>query len=475
MLWPSPTVQNTGSPSSWKGYGDWNNDRDRSMQPLMSHATAGLSGTIRVPGDKSISHRALMLGALAVGTTEISGLLEGEDVLRTATAMRVLGAETVRQDDGTWRVRGVGVGGLTEPSEVLDMGNSGTAARLLTGVLATHGLTVFMTGDASMVKRPMARVTVPLVRMGAQFVTRAEGRLPMAIIGTRSPVPISYTLPVASAQVKSAVLLAGLNTPGVTTVIEPHETRDHTENMLRHFGIAVTVEDMAEGGQAISITGQGDMLGREIDVPSDISSAAFPMVAALIRPDSDVTLAGVGINPRRTGLLDTLIEMGGRIELLNRRELAGEAIADIRIQGSELRGIDVPPERAPSMIDEYPVLAMAAACAEGTTRMLGVGELRVKESDRLTLTAEGLKACGVSLEAGNDTLTVHGSGIPQGGATVATELDHRIAMSFLVLGMATRTPVAIDDASPIDTSFPGFASLMNGLGASLAPAEEEAA
>ncbi len=312
------------------------------MQPLTSRLTGELSGTIRVPGDKSISHRALMLGALAVGRTEIDGLLEGEDVLRTAEAMRALGAEATRGEDGTWRVDGVGVGGLGEPSAVLDMGNSGTGARLLTGVLATHGLTAFMTGDASLVKRPMARVTAPLVRMGAQFVTRDGGRLPMAVIGTRAPVPIRYTLPVASAQVKSAILLAGLNTPGTTTVVEPHPTRDHSENMLRHFGAAIALDDAEDGGQAISITGEPELQGRSVAVPGDISSAAFPIVAALIRPDSDVTLTGIGINPRRTGLLDTLIEMGGRIDLLDRREDAGEPVADIRVQGSELRGIDVP-------------------------------------------------------------------------------------------------------------------------------------
>ena len=443
------------------------------MQALTSHPAGGLSGTTRVPGDKSISHRALMLGALAVGETVIDGLLEGEDVLRTAAAMTALGAEVERRDDGRWRVQGVGVGGLTEPAGVLDMGNSGTAARLLTGALATHGLTAFMTGDASLVKRPMGRVTVPLVRMGAQFVTREGGRLPMAVIGTRCPVPIRYTLPVASAQVKSAILLAGLNTPGVTTVVEPHPTRDHSENMLRHFGARLTLEEAEGGGQAISLTGEPELLGRPIAVPGDISSAAFPMVAALIRPDSDITLTGVGINPRRTGLLDTLIEMGGRIELLNRREEAGEPVADIRVRGSELRGVDVPPDRAPSMIDEYPVLGIAAACAEGTTRMLGVGELRVKESDRLAMTAAGLDACGVRVDADHDSLTVQGAGqgagAPQGGATVATELDHRIAMSFLVLGLAARSPVAVDDAAPIETSFPGFAELMNGLGASMAP------
>lgn len=436
--------------------------------PLVSRRTASLAGAVRVPGDKSISHRALMLGGVAVGETTVHGLLEGEDVLATGAAMRAMGCEATRGDDGVWRIWGVGVGGLSEPSSVLDMGNSGTSTRLLAGLLATHPLTAFMTGDASLVKRPMARVTVPLEQMGARFVCRSGGRLPMAVIGAETALPITYVLPVASAQVKSAILLAGLNTAGTTTIIEREATRDHSEHMLRHFGAEVRVED-SEDGQAISIVGQPELTGREIRVPGDVSSAAFPIVAALIRPGSDVLLTGVGLNPRRTGLIDTLIEMGGDITFQNRRVEAGEPVADLRVRGGALKGVDVPPERAPSMIDEYPVLAVAAACAEGATRMLGVAELRVKESDRLAMTADGLAACGVRIEVGEDTLTVHGNGRPPaGGATVATALDHRIAMSFLVLGIAADAPVAIDDSRPIETSFPGFASLMNGLGAEIA-------
>ena len=350
------------------------------------------------------------------------------------------------------------------------------------GLLASHPLTSVVTGDASLVTRT---ADDPCDRTAQSSIGAADHDAPRrppadaTVIGAEDRRCRSrYALPVASAQVKSAVLLAGLNAPGVTTVIEPHATRDHSENMLRHFGAEIAIDDADEGGQAISITGEPELTGRSIGVPGDISSAAFPIVAALLRPDSDITVTGVGINPRRTGLIDTLIEMGGRIELLNRRDEAGEPVADIRVQGSELRGVDVPPDRAPSMIDEYPVLSVAAACAEGTTRMLGVGELRVKESDRLAITAAGLSACGITVDAEADSLTVQGAGqgagVPEGGATVATELDHRIAMTFLVLGMASRSPVAIDDARPIETSFPGFAALMNGLGASLAPSKAAA-
>ncbi|MEE8271715.1 MAG: 3-phosphoshikimate 1-carboxyvinyltransferase [Alphaproteobacteria bacterium] len=438
------------------------------LQPLVSHKSGALAGQALIPGDKSISHRALMIGAVAVGRTEIHGLLEGEDVLRTGQAIRALGAHAVRRDDGVWQVDGVGVGGFGEPASVLDLGNSGTAARLLAGLLATHDLTAFLTGDVSLVGRPMARVTVALERMGARFVARRGGRLPMAIVGTPAPVPITFTPTVASAQVKSAVLLAGLNTPGLTTVVEPRPTRDHSEHMLRHFGAELTVEDAGHEGQAIAILGQPELTGRAVRVPGDISSAAFPIVAALIRPGSDIVLPGVGVNPRRDGLLETLVEMGGAIEQTSRRSEAGEPVADIRVRGSELCGIEVPPERAPAMIDEYPVLAVAAACAAGITRMRGVGELRVKESDRLAMMAEGLAACGVRVEADEDSLTIHGGCAPAGGATVATALDHRIAMSFLVLGTATEQPVAVDDAGPVDTSFPGFADLMNRLGADIA-------
>ncbi|HYD31757.1 MAG TPA: 3-phosphoshikimate 1-carboxyvinyltransferase [Azospirillaceae bacterium] len=436
------------------------------LKPLVSRVTDALSGTVTVPGDKSISHRALMMGALAVGETTIHGLLEGEDVLHTAEAMRALGSAVDRGQDGVWRVRGVGIGALAEPNRVLDMGNSGTAARLMIGLVSTHPITTFFTGDASLAKRPMARVTQPLGKMGAAFTARSGGRLPLAVIGTDRPVPIEYRLPVPSAQVKSAIILAGLNVPGVTTVIETEPTRDHSELMLRHFGAKVTTTTLEDGAQAVSVTGQPELTGRPVNVPADPSSAAFLVVAALLRPGSEVIIANVGMNPRRTGLFRTLREMGGDITFLNERIEAGEPVADLRVRASRLKGVTVPPDRAPSMIDEYPVLGVAAACAEGTTTMLGLAELRVKESDRLAMIAEGLAACGVKVEAGADTLTVHGSGKPpQGGATVATAMDHRIAMSFLVLGTSTDEPVAVDDGSFIDTSFPGFVSLMNGLGA----------
>lgn len=439
------------------------------MQPLRSRPTGALSGVARVPGDKSISHRSLMLGALAVGETVIEGLLEGEDVLRTAAAMRALGASATREQDGRWRVHGRGIGGLQEPADVLDLGNAGTGARLLMGLLATHRLTAFLTGDASLRSRPMARVAKPLQEIGARIIARDGCRLPLAIIGAAEPVPISYRLPVASAQVKSAVLLAGLNTPGETTVIEPEPTRDHTELMLRHFGVEVRVE-MTSDGRRTTIVGQPEITGRRIAVPADPSSAAFPLVAALLLPGSDVTLSHVGINPHRIGLIETLREMGGDIAFTNQRQEAGEPVADIRVRGSRLTGVTVPAAHAPSMIDEYPVLAVAAACANGTTVMQGLGELRVKESDRLAAIATGLRACGVAVEDGPDSLTVQGgTGRPTGGASIATNLDHRIAMAFLVLGMVAEGPVEIDDGAPIETSFPGFAALMNGLGAQIAP------
>ena len=437
------------------------------MQPLQSPPTGALSGVARVPGDKSISHRSLMLGTLAVGETVIEGLLEGEDVLRTAAAMRALGASAVRQDDGTWRVHGRGIGGLQEPADVLDLGNAGTGARLLLGLLAPHRLTAFLTGDASLRGRPMARVAKPLQEIGARIVARDGCRLPLAITGAAEPVPISYRLPVASAQVKSAVLLAGLNTPGETTVIEPEPTRDHTELMLRHFGVDVRVE-MTSEGRRTTIVGQPEITVRRIAVPADPSSAAFPLVAALLLPGSDVTLSNVGINPHRIGLIETLREMGGDIAFTNQRQAAGEPVADIRVRSSPLSGVTVRAARAPSMIDEYPVLAVAAACAGGTTVMQGLGELRVKESDRLAAMAKGLRACGVSVEDGPDSLTVRaGNGRPRGGGEIATNLDHRIAMAFLVMGMVAERPVAIDDGEPIETSFPGFAALMNGLGAQI--------
>ena len=443
------------------------------MQPLRSDPVDGLAGKARVPGDKSISHRALMIGALAVGETEISGLLEGEDVLRTAAAMRALGATVVRDGDGTWRIQGRGVGGLSEPEDMLDLGNAGTGARLLMGLLATHPGTAFLTGDDSLRARPMARVAAPLEEMGARIVARSGGRLPLAIIGTADPLPITYRLPVPSAQVKSAVLLAGLNTPGRTIVIEPEPTRDHTELMLRHFGAAVDVET-TEQGRSVSLVGQPELTGRRIRVPADPSSAAFLVVAALLLPGSDIMLSGVGMNPHRIGLIDSLRQMGADIAVSAAREEAGEPVADLRIKASRLSGIEVPASRAPSMIDEYPILAVAAAFAKGTTVMQGLGELRVKESDRLAAIAHGLAACGVEVSVGSDSLTVTGDGSrPRGGAlggqAVATEYDHRIAMAFLVLGMGAQRPVEIDDATAIGTSFPGFIELMNGLGGKIRP------
>jgi 3-phosphoshikimate 1-carboxyvinyltransferase len=455
------------------------------VQPLVSHPAGALVGTVKVPGDKSISHRALMIGALAVGETTIEGLLEGEDVLRTAAAMRALGAQiergqveqgsAERSADGVWRVHGRGIGGLAEPADVLDMGNAGTGARLLMGLLASHRLTAFMTGDASLRRRPMGRVAAPLRLMGAEIVARGGDRLPLAVIGAAEPMPITYRLPVPSAQVKSALLLAGLNTPGETTVIEPEPTRDHTELMLRHYGATLRVEQVAEG-RAVTIVGQPELAGRAIRVPGDPSSAAFPLVAALIRPGSRLRLAGIGMNPHRIGLIETLREMGADIALENARAAAGEPVADLVVQASELRGVEVPAERAPSMIDEYPILAVAAACAGGRTVMRGLAELRVKESDRLAAVANGLAACGVKVAAGEDSLTVDGTGKPPaGGATISTGLDHRIAMAFLVLGMAAAAPIGVDDADPIDTSFPGFAGLMNGLGARIVPGDSGAA
>ena len=441
--------------------------------PLISNLTEGLSGDIRIPGDKSVSHRALMLGALAVGETRIEGLLEAEDVLSTANAMKALGAKVDRDVDGVWRVQGRGVGGLEEPHSVLDMGNSGTGARLLMGILATHPFTSFLTGDVSLCQRPMRRVTAPLEGFGASFRTRSQGRLPLAINGTAQPVPVDFRSPVASAQVKSAVLLAGLNAPGTTRVIEERPTRDHTELMLRHFGAQVDIDKTREGGRAISLCGQPELSAAEVVVPGDISSAAFPLVAALIAGNSTLTIRNVGLNPLRTGLLDTLREMGAALSVSNPRMQAGEPVGDIEVSASPLKGVDVPAERAPSMIDEYPILAVAAACAEGTTRLQGLAELRVKESDRLAGMADGLAACGVDVEIDGDTLIVRGNGSPpKGGAIISVDMDHRIAMAFLVLGMATNERIAVDDGTPIATSFPEFIDLMNGLGAKIAEQKE---
>ena len=433
--------------------------------PMTARKSGPLTGTAAVPGDKSISHRALILGALAVGETTITGLLEGQDVLDTAAAMRAFGAEVIQRGVGEWSVHGVGVGGFAEPSQVIDCGNSGTGVRLIMGAMATTGITATFTGDASLVKRPMGRVTEPLAHFGAQAYGRQGGRLPMTIVGAAEPVPVRYALPVASAQVKSAVLLAGLNAPGETVVIEHEPTRDHTERMLAGFGAALRIEDTPEG-RVITLTGQPELRPQSIAVPRDPSSAAFPVAAALIVEGSDILVPGVSQNPTRNGLYLTLTEMGADIAFQNPREEGGEPVADLRVRFSALKGVDVPPERAASMIDEFPILSVVAAVAKGKTVIRGVKELRVKESDRIDAMARGLEACGVTVEEEEDTLTVHGLGpgdVP-GGATARTHLDHRIAMSFLVLGLASKKPVSIDDGAPIATSFPLFEGLMTALG-----------
>lgn len=436
--------------------------------PMTSRKSVPLKGTADIPGDKSISHRALILGALSVGETEITGLLEGQDVLDTAQAMRAFGAEVTQIGPGEWRVHGVGVGGFAEPEQVIDCGNSGTGVRLIMGAMATSPITVTFTGDASLVKRPMGRVTDPLALFGTRAYGREGGRLPMTVVGAADPVPVRYALPVASAQVKSAVLLAGLNAPGETVVIEKEPTRDHSERMLAGFGANLRFEDTSEG-RAIILTGQPELQPQKVAVPRDPSSAAFPVCAALIVDGSDILVPGVSQNPTRNGLYTTLVEMGAEIAFLNPREEGGEPVADLHVRASALTGVDVPPERAASMIDEFPVLSVVAACAEGKTVMRGVRELRVKESDRIDAMARGLEACGVTVEEDEDTLIVHGLGPGgvQGGVTTKSHLDHRIAMSFLVLGMAAQKPVGVDDASPIATSFPAFEVLMQGLGASL--------
>jgi len=435
--------------------------------PMTSRTAGALSGVAKVPGDKSISHRALILGAMAVGETTITGLLEGEDVLDTAKAMRAFGAEVTRDDDGTWHVHGVGVGGFAEPDQVIDCGNSGTGVRLIMGAMATCPITATFTGDASLNKRPMARVTDPLALFGARAVGRSGGRLPMTIVGAADPVPVNYTVPVPSAQVKSAVLLAGLNAPGQTVVIEKEATRDHTERMLAGFGATVTTEETNEG-RVITLTGQPELKPQVIAVPRDPSSAAFPVCAALIVPGSDVLVPGIGLNPTRAGLFTTLREMGADLTYENEREEGGEPVADLRARYSpDMKGILVPAHRAASMIDEYPILCAVAANATGVTLMEGVKELRVKESDRIAAMADGLRACGVTVEDGDDWMEVTGMGpgnVP-GGATCASHLDHRIAMSFLVLGMSSLAPVSVDDGSPIATSFPIFEPLMTALGA----------
>ena len=434
--------------------------------PLTARRSGPLQGRLRVPGDKSISHRALIFGALAVGETRISGLLEGADVLNTGNAMRALGSEVERTGEGEWRVHGVGVGGFREPSGVLDFGNSATGCRLVMGAVAGCPITATFDGDASLRKRPMQRILDPVARIGARALS-AGARLPITLAGAREPIPIVYRTPVPSAQIKSAVLLAGLAAPGATTVIEAEASRDHTERLLAHFGAEVMVEPAGEHGRKITLKGEPELRPAPVVVPADPSSAAFPMVAALLVPGSEVILTDVMTNPLRTGLITTLREMGAEIEALNIRGDLGEEMADFRVRASALRGVEVPPARAPSMIDEFPVLAVAAAFAEGTTVMRGLKELRVKESDRLAAVAEGLKANGVAVEIDGDDLIVHGTGRAQGGGAVATHMDHRIAMSFLVLGLASEKPVKVDDVSFIATSFPAFVTMMRSLGADL--------
>lgn len=431
-------------------------------QPLTSTSSQALAGTIRVPGDKSISHRSLMFAGLATGRVEISGLLEGEDVLNTARAMAAMGAQVERLD-GKWVVRGCGVGGLRQPEAAIDFGNSGTGVRLMMGIIAGHEMTVELVGDASLSKRPMKRILDPLRRMGLEIVGEDRETLPLIIKGSADLVPMTYELPVPSAQVKSAILIAGLHAAGETTVLEREATRDHTERTLRYFGATVR-EEWRDGLKAITVEGGAELIGRDIVVPGDPSSAAFPLAAAAIVPGSDVTVEGVLINPSRIGFYETLREMGADISFLNTRESGGEQIADIRVRASRLEGVRVPPERAPSMIDEYPVLAAVAAVARGETRMEGLAELKVKESDRLAATAAGLDVCGVKARVEGDSLVVEGGGAVPGGGPVQTHLDHRIAMAFLTLGLVAEKGVTVDDAAMIATSFPEFQSLMTGLG-----------
>lgn len=455
---------------------------------LRFSAPGALAGNAAVPGDKSISHRSLMLAALAVGESVIEGLLEGEDVLATAAALRAMGATIIRESaaegdggramgaeiargaDGRWHVHGVGVGGLLQPEAALDMGNSGTSTRLLMGLVASHAVTATFIGDASLSKRPMGRVIDPLSLMGAEFTASPGGRLPLMVRGLVPAVPIEYRLPVASAQVKSAILLAALNTPGVTRVIEPVPTRDHSERMLKGFGADLTVETDVDGARIITIRGEAELAPQQIVVPGDPSSAAFPAVAALLVPGSEVTISNVGLNPTRAGLFDVLRAMGADLVFANERTVGGEPVADIVARHSALAGIDVPPELAPSMIDEFPILFVAAALARGRTVARGLDELRVKESDRIATMAEGLRACGAKVEELADGLVIDGTGgdpLP-GGATVAARLDHRIAMSFAVAGLVAKQPVVIDDMAPVATSFPGFVDLLTGLGADAA-------
>jgi len=435
--------------------------------PLTARRSGPLTGRAQVPGDKSISIRALILAALTVGETRISGMLEGEDALNTAKAMQALGAHVERTGEGQWRLRGVGIGGFAEPKTPLDFGNSGTGCRLALGAVAGCPITATFDGDASLRSRPMRRVLEPLERIGARTLAAADDRLPLTLAGARDPIPIVFKPPVPSAQLKSATLLAGLAAPGETTVIEAEATRDHTEKMLAHFGADLRVEPFEGHGRCIRLAGQPELTPQPIAVPADPSSSAFPLVAALIVPGSDVTLSSVMMNPLRTGLYTTLAEMGARIDVLERRNQGGEEVADLRVRYGPLRGVEVPAARAPSMIDEYPILAVAAALADGVTVMRGLKELRVKESDRLAATVALLRANGVTAEVAGDDLIVEGRGRPAGGGLVTTHMDHRIAMAALVLGLASEREVRIDDGSFIATSFPGFVALMTSLGADL--------
>ena len=438
------------------------------LRPLKARRSGSLKGTAAVPGDKSISHRALILGALALGETRITGLLEAEDVLNTAEAVRAFGAKAIRVGErGAWHVHGTGVGGWGEPDNVLDFGNSGTGSRLVMGAMATTPVTAVFTGDASLRSRPMGRVLEPLKLFGAEYSARERGLMPVTLKGARQSICVEHTVNVASAQVKSALLLAALNAPGLSRISQGTLTRDHTERMLTAFGAQISVEPLNGGGEIISLMGEAELKGVDVHVPRDPSSAAFLIVAGLIVPGSEITLPGILLNPRRTGLIDTLLEMGANIEITHPRESGGEKIGDLIVRASALKGVEIPPERAPAMIDEYPILSVASAFAEGRTVMRGLEELRLKESDRLAAIVAGLRAGGLAVEELPDGLAVEGrgaDGVPGGGA-VATHLDHRIAMSFLVMGLGARNVMSVDDVSMIATSFPQFEELMRHLGA----------
>ena len=437
------------------------------MTRVVSHRIKTVSGTLTVPGDKSISHRALIIGASAVGETNIHGLLEAEDVLATAHALRNLGGDVKKNSDGSWSVFGRGVGGLSEPTAILDMGNSGTGARLLMGLVAAHPFNTIFSGDTSLCARPMGRVICPLSRMGAGFNAHSGDTLPLIVQGSDMLRPVTEALTVASAQVKSAILLAGLNTRGQTTVVEAFPSRDHSESMLAYFGAEISIVE-EERGKAITLTGYPELLAQKISVPGDFSSSAFPMVAALITPGDGVVINNVCLNSLRKGLLDTLIEMGAKIKIRYNEALSGEQVGDISVNFGPLKGVRVPSERAPKMIDEYPILAVAAACAEGKTVFEGVSELRLKESDRLSAISRGLAACDVEVDETKDSISITGKGkAPLGGGHILSNMDHRVAMAFLVLGMVTEKPIIVDDAAYIDTSFPGFIEIMNGLGGDL--------